>query len=146
MGCAQISEILPMAATVSVPGQPSILGGFLNLRGNLIPLILLRHILRLPDAPLGEFAHVIIVKARDRFLALAVDRVLEVEHFDRSQITPLEEGHSLNDFADGHGPRSENSFALLNVERLLLVEERTRVQELAAAARLRLDEIEASRR
>jgi purine-binding chemotaxis protein CheW len=135
-----------MAATLQVPGQPPILSGFLNLRGTLVPLILLRRILGLPAAPLEEYTPVIIVKARDRSLALVVDRVFEVEHFDRSQVTQLEEGHSLNDFGDGRVEGSGNSFTLLNVDRLMLSEERARLQELTVEARRRLDEIEASRR
>jgi chemotaxis signal transduction protein len=123
------------------------LNGFLNLRGTIVPLILLRHLLRLPAAPLEEYTPVIIVKTSTQSLALVVDRVLEVEHFDRFQTTtPIEEGHTLNDFAEGHLHRGENSFILLNVDRLLLAEERKRLQELSSEARSRLDEIEASRR
>jgi chemotaxis signal transduction protein len=135
-----------MAATFEVPGQPPILSGFLNLRGTPVPLIPLRQILGLPAAPLEEYTPMIIVKARDRSLALVVDRVFEVEHFDRSQVTELAEGHSLNDFADGRIEGSGNSFTLLNVDRLMLAEERTRLQELTVEARRRLDEIEASRK
>ena len=78
--------------------------------------------------------------------AEASPRVLEVDQIDRSQTTPLEEGHSLNHFADTHVNRGENGFTLLSVERLILSEERQRIQELSVVARRRLDEIEASRR
>jgi purine-binding chemotaxis protein CheW len=146
IACAQTSEILPMAATFQVPGQPPILHGFLNLRGTIVPLVFLRRLLALPAGPLEEYTSIIVVKARDQSLALVVDRVLEVEHFARSQVTALEVDHSLNDFADDYVQRGENSFTLLNVERLLLSEERERLQELSVEARRRLDEIEASRR
>ena len=135
-----------MTATLQVPGQPSLLNGFLNLRGTLGPLICFRRLLALPDAPLEEYTPVIIVKACSQWLALVVDRVLEVDQIDRSQTTPLEEGHSLNHFADTHVKRGENGFTLLSVERLILSEERQRIQELSVVARRRLDEIEASRR
>jgi chemotaxis signal transduction protein len=88
----------------------------------------------------------VVVKARNQSLVLVVDRVLEVEFIEPSQMTPLDEGHSLNDFADTHVQRGENSFTLLNVDRLLLFEERKRIQELSVDARRRLDEIEATRR
>lgn len=146
IACHQVGEILPMTATLQVPGQPPILNGFLNLRGVFVPLVSLRSLLGLPAAPLEEYTPVIIGKARNQSLALVVDRVLEVEFIDPSRMTPLEEGHSLNDFADTHVQRSENSFTLLNVERLMLSEERQRIQELSLVARRRMDEIEASRR
>jgi purine-binding chemotaxis protein CheW len=135
-----------MAAVLQVPGQPPILNGFLNLRGTVVPQIFLRQLLGLPSAPLEEYTPVIVVRSRHQRVAFVVDRVLEVESFDRSQLTPLEEGHSLNAFAEGHVQRSENSFTLLNVDRLMLSEERQRLKELSVEARRRLDQIEASRR
>ena len=135
-----------MTGTLQVPGQPPILNGFLNLRGTIVPLIFLRHLLALPVAPLEQYTPMVVVKARNQSLVLVVDRVLEVEFIEPSQMTPLDEGHSLNDFADTHVQRGENSFTLLNVDRLLLFEERTRIQELSVDARRRLDEIEATRR
>jgi purine-binding chemotaxis protein CheW len=146
ISCAQTNEILPIAAPLRVPGQPPILNGFLNLRGTMVPLILLRQFLGLPAAKLEEYTPMIVVKARGQLLALVVDRVLEVEHIERSQMTPLEEGHTLNDFADGQVQRGETSFTMLNVERLMLSEERQRLQELSLEARRRVDEIEASRK
>jgi purine-binding chemotaxis protein CheW len=144
--CAQASEILPMATALQIPGQPPILRGFLNLRGTIVPLIFLRHLLGLAAAPLEKYTPMIVVKAGNQALAVVVDRVLEVEHFDRSEMMALEEGHTLNEFANARVQQSENSFTLLSVDRLLLTEERKRLQELSIEARRRLDEIEASRK
>jgi purine-binding chemotaxis protein CheW len=135
-----------MTATVQLPGQPPILEGFLNLRGTIVPQLIFRRLLGLPGIPPEQYTPVIVLKTRGQTLALVVDRVLEVETSDRSQMTPLAEGHSLNHFADGYVPGSPNGFTLLNVDRLLLSEERKRLDELSAEARRRVEEIEASRK
>ncbi len=51
-----------MASTLAVPGQPSLLGGFLNLRGSHVPVVLLRRLFGLPPEAASLYTPLIVAK------------------------------------------------------------------------------------
>ncbi len=133
-----------MAEVVRLPGQPPILHGLLNLRGSLVPVVFLRHLLGLPASTPGMYTPLIVVKSGSQQLALVVDQVIEVREVNRSSLKPLAEQHSLNNCAQGEFENGEGSFVLLNADRLLLLEEQERLRQLASEGMRRLNELEAS--
>jgi purine-binding chemotaxis protein CheW len=148
--CEQTQEVVPLASTLTLPGQPSLLGGFLNLRGSQVPVVLLRRLFGLPPEAPSLYTPLIVAKLPQTelpstLLGLCVDRVLGVEDRDDTSLKPLPEDHSLNDCAEAEFEEGGEKVSLLNLKRLLLSEERKRLEELSAESRRRVAEIEASR-
>jgi hypothetical protein len=85
-------------------------------------------------------------KLPSTLLGLSADRVLGVEDLDRASLKPLPEDHSLNDCAEAEFEEGRERVSLLSLRRLLLSEERKRLEELSAESRRRVAEIEASTR
>lgn len=150
--CEQTQEVVPLASTLVLPGQPSLLGGLLNLRGSLVPVVLLRRLFELPAEAPSLYTPLILVhlpqtaKLPSTLLGLCVDRVLGVEELDPASLMPLPADHSLNDCAEAEFEEGGGRVSLLSLNRLLLSEERKRLEELAAEGRRRVAETEASRR
>ena len=68
-----------MVSLVRFPGQPPIVEGLFDLRGTLIPVVRMRRLLaQLPAHP-ELYTPLIVIKWRQRRLALCVDRVASVE-------------------------------------------------------------------
>src|SRR6185437_16207403 len=82
-----IREIVHRAALVATPGQPHILEGFLNLRGDAIPVIPLRRLFALPDGPPDLYTPLVIINAGG--LHAAAEAVLEIRA-DHMRALPAE--------------------------------------------------------
>jgi purine-binding chemotaxis protein CheW len=145
ISCDEIQEILPMVSLARFPGQPPIVEGLFDLRGVLIPVVRMRHLLALPPAALGLYTPLIVFKWRQRLLALCVDRVASVEELDETTRRELAPSFSANDCAEAEYGAGDSGFVLFRTDRLFLAEESQRLEELVHEARRRIAEIEASR-
>lgn len=76
---ADVLEVTPAAALMSPSGLESMLVGYLDLRGEVLPVLGARELLALPPRPLGLSDRFIIVRAAARCAAIVVDRVEGVE-------------------------------------------------------------------
>jgi purine-binding chemotaxis protein CheW len=143
--CDRVQEVVSMAATVRSPGQPSTIEGFLNLRGEAIPVVMLRRLFAVPEIEPGIHTPVIIARLGDALTGLLVDRVNEVAMVDSEGIRPLAENHSLNECANEYVMFAGRRVVLLDCDRLLLKEEKTRITEIQAAMQIRLREFDQTR-
>ena len=69
-----ISEIIRVPHLAHMPLAPRSLLGLANLRGAVLPVVSLRRLLGLPDAPLGDAARIVVI-AGQAAVGLTVDRV-----------------------------------------------------------------------
>lgn len=69
-----ISEIIRIPPLAHMPLAPRSLLGLANLRGAVLPVVSLRRLLGLPDAPLDDAARIVVIAGRTA-IGLAVDRV-----------------------------------------------------------------------
>lgn len=143
--CERVQEVISIAATVQSPGQPSAIEGFLNLRGEAIPVVLLRRLFALPEIEPGIHTPVILARLGDTLTGLIVDRVHEVAMIDSEAMKPLAENHSLNECADAYVNFDGRRIVLLDCDRLLLEEEKKRFTELQAAMQFRLRQLDPAR-
>ena len=127
------------------PGQPSTVEGFLNLRGEAIPVVILRRLFTLPEIEPGVHTPVIIARLGDTLTGLLVDRVNDVAMVDSEEMTPLAENHSLNECADAYVTFDGRQVVLLDCDRLFLKEEKMRITELQSAMRFRLRQLDQAR-
>ncbi len=136
-----VREIAHIPAVMRVPGQPSILEGFLNLRGQLVALVSLARLLRLPSHEPGLYASVIFVRGTANDLGVLVDSVDGVMAVAAGDLQPLPANYSLNDCLVAHFTSDNRLVTLLAVDRILLDEERQRIADLAEQARRRLEDL-----
>lgn len=144
MSASGVAEVLPTAPMQRPAGSPAVLAGFLNLGGRPLPVVrldalfgaeaggaddLYHHVLRLTSSEAGGE------------LGLLVERVTDVDA-KAEGVAPLEPDQSVNGALVGNLVIGERLVPLLDRGRLLLVEEQRRIDDLAAAARARLEQLD----
>jgi len=117
----RIKEIIPPQKLTGLPKDSDLLEGVINLRGEVIPVMDMRHRFDMPKADERTPGRLLIVSLERQMLALAVDEVLEV-------ITvPVGELRPAPDTAYGNGMEyvlgicfwHEQMFMILDIDSLL---------------------------
>lgn len=139
---AEVTEIVPIAALQTPPAAPAILAGFLNLGGELIPVIRVRHLFGLPELPTELWTPLIILKNRDQRLAMLVDSVSCTLVVDDDAILPLPSQQLTNSGVIGLIRSDADSISLLSPQRLLLDQESLAIAQLQQLVQKRIDDLE----
>jgi purine-binding chemotaxis protein CheW len=142
----QVEEIVPLAALVRPPNLPSILDGFLNLRGTALPVLQLRRLLGFSVSEPEVYSPLIIAKAEGGRVALWVDRVEDVVAVKAENLQPFEESTSFNGCAQAQFSWNNCNVTVLSANRLLLNSEKERLAEFKARMQERLDQIDGAQR
>lgn len=137
-----VAEILPVTRLERQAPWPKVLAGFMNRRGHPLAVIDLARLLN-PTQPALKpdlYSHVVRLNGRREGgdLALLADRVKDAE-VQADDFTPVGESASVNGAIIGHLRILGRLVALLDVDRLLLLEEEARVADIAEALRTRLE-------
>jgi purine-binding chemotaxis protein CheW len=74
----EVQEVLRHLKMTRVPLAPAVVRGLINLRGQIVTAIDLRHRLDLPDRPEGKLPVNVVVKADDEAVSLLVDDIGDV--------------------------------------------------------------------
>jgi purine-binding chemotaxis protein CheW len=117
-----VGEIVRMPSLAHMPlGPPSLLG-LANLRGAVLPVVGLRRLLGLPDAPLDEAMRVIVI-GRGSPVGFVVDRIENLVALppDRIEKDDTGVGSIVPEVLDGviKGAEGASTIKLLNPQRLL---------------------------
>jgi purine-binding chemotaxis protein CheW len=113
---ANIGDIVP------IPCTPDYVLGCINLRGNVITLIDMRHIIHLPPQPVQADSKAVVINGNDDFaVALLVDNVPEVIYADPAAITPLPSAVASvsGDYLTGEMPYQDKLLTLLDLKLIL---------------------------
>jgi len=81
----KVQEVIRHQQTTPVPLAPDVIGGLINLRGQIVAAIDLRRRLELPARPAGQAPMNVVVRSDDGAVSLLVDEigdVVEVEEQD----------------------------------------------------------------
>ena len=86
-----VEEAIPLGPVTPVPSAPSTIGGAINVRGQICPVLRLDSLLAPPGAraaarPPAEGETCLLVRAADCIVALSVDRILEVAHLEGARL------------------------------------------------------------
>jgi twitching motility protein PilI len=84
-GIGEVNEILTYPALTLVPGTRPWLLGVANVRGNLVPLIDLKHYLEGERSTLTDSSRVLLVRQAGGSVGLLVDEVLGQRNFSEEQ-------------------------------------------------------------
>ncbi|MCP1548722.1 MULTISPECIES: chemotaxis protein CheW [Methylorubrum] len=139
---AEIREILPLPRLHAPPAAGGPLVGFLNLAGEPVPVIDLAALFALRDAGSGRDPYRHVVLARGGDIAFLVDRALDLVQVEEESLRPVESARSLNGCVIGEFARGDSLVHLLSLDRILTLEERTRLDALTRQATTRLARFE----
>lgn len=137
-----VAEILPVPRFERQAPWPKVLAGFMNLRGRPLAVIDLARVMdpqREPSKP-DLYSHVIRLGAAHGGgdLALLADRARDAEVM-ADDFTEVDDDASANGVIGGNLLILGRLTPLIDVDRLLLLEEEIRVAEIAEALRTRLE-------
>lgn len=141
-----VQEILPMSALSHPPCLPAVLAGFLNLGGELIPVVRLDRLFGLPCHTPDLFTPLLLVRSFDSVIAYLVEQVTGIVTIAASSVLPVPEECTFNACAEGVIVDHGDSVILLNPARILTENEARRICELSAMEQTRLQQSEDSSR
>jgi purine-binding chemotaxis protein CheW len=116
---ADVLEVTPAAALMSPSGLESMLVGYLDLRGEVLPVLGARELLALPPRPLGLSDRFIIVRLAARRAAIVVDRVEGVDDIGVVADPGPDRNGGLTVGRRTGATEGEALVALINLDRLL---------------------------
>ncbi len=142
-----VVEVLPVVRLVKPPEMPKMLRGFVNVQGQLIPILRLEHLLQLdvsedwqPEENLNGM--IVIVHLGEVLAGWMTDGDARMLSYGFPEMVRLPADHVLNNGAEWVIARTppEPSIVLIDPSRLLLEKERVRLTELQERENERLAE------
>jgi len=141
-----IKEIIHIAEMFIPPEKPWFLDGFIDIGGQMVPVLALHQLFFSTPSPQSLYTPLIILKPfaiTSIPYALLVDAVLELATIDTGQILAVQENYVFNNSITGGFEREDSTQVkgkvfLLSPQRLLLVEEQKRLEALQEASCQRL--------
>lgn len=121
------------------PALPPLLEGFLNLRGQAIPVIRMDRLFGLAEAPLRLHTHLVVL--RGKRLAIVTERARDVISVQSGNVVRPPAESIFGDCLESVLRADSGDISLLRVERLLLRQEESRIAELRRIAERRLAEL-----
>jgi len=101
---ANVQEINRMTEVTKIPRAPYYIEGIVNLRGNVIPVLNLRKLFKLPENQINDATRIIILDIDGKRTGIVVDSVSEVLRFEKTLIEAPPESLSSGvdtDFVEG---------------------------------------------
>ncbi|MCQ8103975.1 chemotaxis protein CheW [Methylomonas sp. SURF-2] len=141
LGILNIKEIIDYGDLTEVPMMPACVRGVINLRGSVVPVVDLFARFGKGSSKIAKRTGIIIVEtsagdgdSANQDIGIIVDAVNEVVDIDRRDIEPPPSfGTGIRpDFISGMAKRNGRFVILLNIDRVLSVDEMTRLSQAAA--------------
>jgi purine-binding chemotaxis protein CheW len=132
---ANVVQVVRMVATTSMPEAPKIVRGVINVRGKVIPVIDVRKRFNLPAKVDDLNTQLLIAQMDGRLMALIVDAVSEVLTMPAGNIEPPSEIAPQMERLSAVGKLGDRLLLMLDLNRVLTVQEETRLRSVLAEAR-----------
>jgi purine-binding chemotaxis protein CheW len=137
-----VREVLPIARLWRPPNAPAAVAGMLNLGGNVIPVLSLSDLFNVSAGDVANpYRHLLLTRPSLRYgeIALLADRVRDLVYVSPDRFRPIDDRETLNgcvraDFEWENGQLVHQ----LDLARLLLEEEKTRLEAMRQTAEARL--------
>lgn len=133
-----VREILPQPHLHEPPASGGPLAGFVNFGGEPLAVLDLARLLGLRDGPTEPDPYRHIVLAADGDVGLLVDRVMDLVHAAPDAVRRVADTRTLNGCVEAEITIDDRLIHGLSMERILTIEERARVADLARRAAERL--------
>lgn len=138
LGILSIKEILEYSPPTEIPMMPAFIRGVVNLRGAAVPVVDLCARFGRPSADVTKKTCVVIIETRvdeeSHVIGVVVDAVNEVLEIPNGEIEPAPSfGASIRtDFIQGMGKVRGKFVIILDVDRVLCIEEMEMLTQAAA--------------
>lgn len=125
----QTREIVNLEETTEIPNAPEFVRGVVDLRGEIVPIVLLDERLSLTDnkenSLRGNEERIIIVSLKDTLIGLQVDEVEGIINLSTANIKDAPElAQGINrSFVRGVGKLDDKLVIILNLDSILTTEE-----------------------
>ncbi|MBL9042389.1 MAG: purine-binding chemotaxis protein CheW [Myxococcales bacterium] len=116
---AVVREVLRAFSAVTLPKAPPIVEGILNVRGEIIPLLNMRRRFGLPELPPSVTDHFVIAWEGTRWVALRVDRVLNLERLPVKKTSDAGKYISSAELVDGVATGQDGMILIHDLGRFL---------------------------
>lgn len=115
----EIHEIIKMLSITDIPFSRNEVKGVVNLRGKVVCVMSLRNLLGMSDEPYTRETRIIVVRCREEFVGLIVDKVNKVTTYE--EIHPPSVGHSRSREGVflGIGQQGDQLVGILKLEDIL---------------------------
>ena len=135
----RVQEIKGWTPVTRIPNTPEYMQGVLNLRGTIVPIVDMRMRFNLERVEYTPITVIIVLSVKsengERVIGLVVDSVSDVIDVNAKDIKATPDfGTTLNtEFINGLATSNENMVMLLDVDKLLSVDEMTALAQLSDA-------------
>jgi purine-binding chemotaxis protein CheW len=128
----RVKEVIRVREITRLPRAPSFVKGIINLRGDVIPIIDLRDRFGLERKEYTSMTRVIVVDVDGRLVGMVVDAASQVVRVPADQIDPPPPivGGLSAEFIKGVGKLDERLIILLNIDRILSIQEKVELERL----------------
>ena len=128
----QVHEVLKMVPVTPLPQSAHFIEGVINLRGEVIPVVDLRKRFELPLKERNGQTRIINVEIEEHKVGLIVDFVTEVLRLPSTAIQPPPRrvAGTQNDLIRGIGKVEDRLLIILNLTKILTMEERIALKEV----------------
>ncbi|UQZ32283.1 chemotaxis protein CheW [Paenibacillus sp. PK3_47] len=115
----EIHEIIKMLSITDIPFSRHEVKGVVNLRGKVVCVMSLRNLLGMSDEPYTRETRIIVVRSREEFVGLIVDKVNKVTTYE--EIHPPSGGNSRSREGVflGIGQQGDQLVGILKLEEIL---------------------------
>lgn len=131
----KVREVLKITQITPLPQSPEFIEGVINLRGEVLPVVDLRKRFRLAGTGDSGKARIIIVEIEEGLVGLIVDSVTEVLHLAATAVEPPPRrlGVGKTEFIQGVGKLGDRLLIILDLEKILSVDEQLGLEQLQLA-------------
>ncbi|MFN3605415.1 MAG: chemotaxis protein CheW, partial [Leptonema sp. (in: bacteria)] len=115
----KVNEILKPVLVTRLPNAENFVLGVINLRGNIVPVIDIKKILKNCYTELTNFSRIVVCNVNQKLIGLLVDKVLEVKTLKASEIEGREVRNFSDNYVEGIGKINNKFFLVFNLPLLL---------------------------
>ncbi|MBN3897908.1 MAG: purine-binding chemotaxis protein CheW [Nostoc sp. NOS(2021)] len=123
-GLETVHEFTDIHKITPIPCCPAHIVGNINLRGEIVTLININHLVDLPMNPVRAHQQAVVVRLDQRVAGIAVDDIFDVTYIHPSQITtaPIALHSAKDDYLQGVAPYRDRMMSIINLSKLLTSE------------------------
>jgi purine-binding chemotaxis protein CheW len=131
----KVQEIIGITEITYVPNSLPFMKGVINLRGSVVPVVDLRIKFRMQERQYDATTVIIIVEVKSRSIGMIVDAVSDVIDIAVTSIhdTPHFSTSIETDYIKNIGRKDDQLVIILNVDKILTVEEMESVKKKEAS-------------
>lgn len=125
-----IERVARAAEITFVPKAPANVIGLLNVHGNIVPVLDIRRLFRLPPQEMTLDDHIIVARTTSRAMAIIVDAVLGVTECDGQNILAPERLYPGIAYLEGITRLQDGILFIYNLDTFLSSTEKAEIEDL----------------